>query len=838
MTLEVISVPTEVSGATSKKHEHVEGQDQMESISDEDLIQEKRTSQKMEIISLSHQSHTSPSVLTCQEDTEDEADSEDESDSEWMVFPVNMLGVKWEPTGEADQEDSESILHEDDGEHEVVEEQRATDPLMNELPIPDPTPEPDSAFSQMEVFDTPKEQALGQFGQVKVCTPWSFKLPLSWCRSKTPDAPQNRRETQDDDDCDTEDSCDYSSDSGHNFMTPLSSDGLEAENENEGIENLQVCQIISKKADIAADAVISLLSDSEDENNQSSAARCNRELTKNMLERRPSPVDSPDLECLTPCHKEVRQADTGTKTVNKQGSTQRSTGVIIISDSEDENNENGVNLKDQAVLSSEFSSDGDAPSIEKGRNTETLHNSHGAAKGELTESSLSQSHKHVNLKGGLLLTGKIKKLIKVKLHPDQRKYKEKKNMKLERLLQSRTSGDSAHSPPQSVDSGVDPPKACPQHVQQMDSGRIYSERQQEKEVIKENVSKKTKRAISTEVDAADSGSADGECGPVTSRKQNSGSAGEVPERQTRSVESASTEVCSELKQRDSRQGTFKKRKLKQPSIEKESSDHCYDDAQNTFSRKKMTKESHLSENSQEDYFQSLGTDRGIQRLFVQESSPSGEFLKLVAHSKNKMVEPSSKESDLSKKDVYKTVKGKIFPKPRPPDHTHHPTPLSESREGSCSSTPAWSSSKPEQAHAGSNTPTPDYPPGLQKGPSNVTSTKEQIRNSWQRSFVPTRRDRKSSLEEGVKIKNHYDSRKEAKPGPHHHNRLPRRRHSSHESVTPLMKRTKFEAMQWTQAINREASFKRRFPVSEGYKWKNKTSAMTNKRHRSPPGSYQ
>ncbi|KAE8281563.1 hypothetical protein D5F01_LYC20551 [Larimichthys crocea] len=69
-----------------------------------------------------------------------------------------------------------------------------------------------------------------------------------------------------------------------------------------------------------------------------------------------------------------------------------------------------------------------------------------------------------------------------------------------------------------------------------------------------------------------------------------------------------------------------------------------------------------------------------------------------------------------------------------------------------------------------------------------------------------------------------DSSREARPGHSQYDRAPRRRHNSHETVTPLMKKAKCDAVEWTKAINREDPKKRKsFSVGDNYKWSEKAT---------------
>ena len=53
------------------------------------------------------------------------------------------------------------------------------------------------------------------------------------------------------------------------------------------------------------------------------------------------------------------------------------------------------------------------------------------------------------------------------------------------------------------------------------------------------------------------------------------------------------------------------------------------------------------------------------------------------------------------------------------------------------------------------------------------------------------------------LRTNYDSRRQARPGSSHSDRVPKQRRNSHESATPLMKRAMSEAKHLTKARNRD-----------------------------------
>lgn len=219
----------------------------------------------------------------------------------------------------------------------------------------------------------------------------------------------------------------------------------------------------------------------------------------------------------------------------------------------------------------------------------------------------------------------------------------------------------------------------------------------------------------------------------------------------------------------------------------------------------------------------------IPRLFVQQTSPPSSRLQLAKEFKGRPGKVKSRSAKAVSKDLLKnpgqsgkgrrceaniTVQGPGT-KARPaPGHggssssTNGQLPkarqslpssgLSPSAERPASSGPGMlvprtlSSSRPNL-----NT-SKDHLSAPAKGPPSTAAiplAKQQVISAWSQSHVPIRRDRKHSLEEHLKAASSDSSRK-ARPGPSY-----RRRHSSNEAVTPLMKKAKLVAIQRTKDIN-------------------------------------
>uniref|UniRef100_UPI003AAD6E0A uncharacterized protein n=1 Tax=Centroberyx gerrardi TaxID=166262 RepID=UPI003AAD6E0A len=178
--------------------------------------------------------------------------------------------------------------------------------------------------------------------------------------------------------------------------------------------------------------------------------------------------------------------------------------------------------------------------------------------------------------------------------------------------------------------------------------------------------------------------------------------------------------------------------------------------------------------------------------------------------------------------------------------------LCQPRDGSASSNKCLSKSKqgPSISRGLSSSK-------VQRSNSSESSARQQLRNDWQNSYIPTRRDKKNSFGTEVDFRTspthskstpgreHYDAGRDVRPGPSHCDRPPKQRHNSHESATPLMKKSIDQAKRWTNDIQRKSPYERRGSVGENYKWADKTttanktkgSSRERKRSRAPPEPY-
>ncbi|KAL3976546.1 NLR family CARD domain-containing protein 3 [Sarotherodon galilaeus] len=835
---------------------------------------------------------------------------ETDEDDDWLVMPIGVLDVKWEPADEG-QADPETVSQHD-GEHEDQVKQSDTNPAVCEVPRSVPNHVPASAFSMMEVFDTPSH--LAKVIQSRETMQQSFMVPSSWGTTETKaHRPQNRESHSDPDDtCETEDSSDYSSDSGRNYLTvskqllnnlsvPASAEkndsDSEKENEDHEMTNLQQSQTGDRSKPSEKDDIINLDSDTEDEGVQS----CPETKTKRLFSmhtensgaaslnqlKKPSP-ESVDGQCrtvkgnrqtnglkstLSRCCNEVIQSGNSdlsqrTEKCNNTGShhgikaqnISDDPSVIVIFDSDDEEKQSNRQVKRKGVFS-EPASGGSTScgeqvrDIEKNRSPKANNREPSMPCADSPKSQHQPKPQQTQIKEkkqdvtfSQSNSIKKRKLIKVKMTPERVQQNDNKqttskiveqhlddaqnslcaSQKTQMNLSSKNCSER-----QSVDTEVDITKAHHHHVQQK-AQRQTSEtvqREVEKHLNKEE---RETRVLSSETEDSDD---------TLIYIQTSPPFMDYPRKNPQSADRGMGSICHQ-------------------HVEQKASGHM---TSNTMDRKverdlkKQRRKTRVLSSQTEDSDDTLIYAQAspscsdseddstmtpvIPRFVVQKSSPPSESLKLLKQStvqrrgKNESQATPETHTETSKTDSKKKkqqgAEGKLVSKPKPISDAHHTEPFSRSAHSSSSSRQCSSSSKLQRTHSDRNASTLNRSHTPTKGPPSSTSmqssAKEQVFSDWRNSFVPTRRDRKSSLESNLRARNNYESLREARAGPSQRDKPHKRRHSSYESVPPLMKRPKDEAIQITKARHQDAPLEQRYPVSKGYKWKNETSFMANKR---------
>lgn len=253
-------------------------------------------------------------------------DGDDDEENDWNVMPITILNLNFENT--------------DDGE---CGGKTSSSFITARLGRPTPNPVPASAFSQMEVFDTPAQQELAvKCGQV------SFVVPSSSINLQgTSNFLGSREElcSEAEDSCETDDSLDYSSGSECNYLTVsnqvvgnLSSSLINnVSSDSEGKNQGKLTKNLQKSSNVI------VCIDSDDETNSENSGTCTsnkaeplKSHCKNVVV--PSALD-PATAQLQVGHTETTNLGQGTAkglcAKNKQTNSDDDV-IIILSDSDDD----------------------------------------------------------------------------------------------------------------------------------------------------------------------------------------------------------------------------------------------------------------------------------------------------------------------------------------------------------------------------------------------------------------------------------------------------------------------------------------------------------------------
>ncbi|XP_037616055.1 dentin sialophosphoprotein-like isoform X2 [Sebastes umbrosus] len=896
MTVETSQVPEprdEQSPLENEGYGHVQGQAQIktEILTDEEAIPKQQVSLKTETLEIAQ--HCSSCFVEpdygfedlsnpkCNRETQTNhfvsnipsfvLKAEDETDDEmdYDCLDISVLDLKFEPEDEDQDSLEKSVL--EVGETEDEERQCDTSPTP-------PKPVLAFDFPQLPVYDT-KES----FIQAVTCR---FEVASG---ESTPEhemvseEAQNRRQSVDS--CVTEDSCDYSSASEHNYLTvsrkmlkkrsaprPSKTDVSASEKEGEGDEFANMQKGQTRSFDKSG---------------------CMQKLRR-LIEARAG------------CSKDVQPETNGQQISTKDDV------IVIVSDTEDEGDHYCKRAKrkrkEKRILFSSASEDsGDAPCSQQKRHSPgTVGRQCGTVKEKLPENRLPSADSSAP------------------------QHRSNHDTPTEEMLQD-ASSDLSHS------AGQIKTKAASEHVE----GVINVDSDTE-----DDNDQKYKKPRRMRFFSSDSDSGDAPCVEPETRLSSADSS--LPQRQSKlhdtQLKDVMPDACSDLshnrkksglpieaksgsadvRHKADRQTVSKKRVVFHDSVVEEGhfskkkedkkgiSSGSGDSSGDLFATKsrrstetvdrlcgtanKKPKRKRLSSEDSEqqpwsldmEVHSTLGSNPVIPRYIVK-CSPSNTSLILLkeprVHRRGKDGTRSSQTSTASSKKTDSREKNKApLHRNKPVNDRHHATKhnvqanvpkprisrqLSSHRQegpstsfSSLSSTSSASSrglSSSGETSASSSLPSSkqstsiprQYLPlsklqrshsyGSPSTSSSATmplSAKEQLNKDWKDSFFPTKRDKKHSvrIEEDFKATN--DTLWEVRPGPSPHDKTPRQRH---KSEPPLLKKIKIVALQRTKDINRDAP-KQRCTVGEGYKWSKKPtvamptkgSSREGKKCRSPP----
>ncbi|XP_008300114.1 uncharacterized protein LOC103372291 isoform X2 [Stegastes partitus] len=806
--VEMPSSPPDVSEPSVKQYGHV--QVQVKSILDEKLIAMKQMTPKSQTphvaqhCSFPHFGETDDDIecvtsakcdyarqagwqINCSyspsSDLKDEDETDDEMDDDWDVIPLVISELKLVlPEDGADPE--EALLDVD--EHGDKVPQGGSSPTLCELRRPPPVQVPPSAFSQIEIFDTCES-----FQRAKALQFGIFPQFLSEesFPERDPKPHHSRKDwySEPEDSCETDDSCNYSPVEERNHLTvsrkllnhlsaSASSETDDSESEKEDVidevTNLQNDQIRSRQSTHKKEDTGILTSDSEDE--------CDQNSTNKAKRRRISSLQKA-VSAAVPCSPPKRHSpDT----------------VASVCESAEEN-----------LLKRRF------PAAHSSKRTENIVRS-----------------KHVQHAVLPQNVSDAESVIVIDSDTDDdhsqnyKKAKRKKEFSLEWagagddacVTQERTPVDTEY---ETAEEKLQERRPCtdsskPQHG---------SERQ-------DTLSEKEMQDASFDLSNS-----------VKRRELSEARTGSMHVHQKTNTRMTS-KCFHESDQVVTKDHTLKKKaktKRRTPSSEAEDSDLTFGNAQRSpYVNNKPQKTVQSAKDSSKkppqsgrdrDEDSTLGSNPVVARLSFDNFPQCSEHLKLKnykAHGRDEDETPkkptsTSKNVDSCKtktQPLHKDRQGTCFSKPTPGNDTNHVTPASKSKESSSHPRKRFSLSKLQRPRSYDMPSTFTNPYSPTTGPSAMTL----VTNKWRDSYFSTRKDKKTSVgtEEGLRSTNNPDLLKEAKPGRSQRRRAPRRRNSTQESATPLMKKTMDEAREWTKARNRDSSSEQTdHRVGKGYKWR-------------------
>lgn len=654
----------------------------------------------------------------------DEADNEmeDDDDDDWIVIPVSIGDIEFEPNKE-EEEMKLVLLH-----HKETEEQwGATSPKRHRVNQATPEPAPAAVSSQLEVFDTWDSYLKAKSEQLNLCR---STLLNKQNPEGDPHSTQNRGESN----SETEDSCDYSSESEHNYLTgnrqllkETSAPDKETENKASNMQRDQICHKIkelltsarakSKDAQLKTnrqkvsekDDVIILDSDTDDESDQNCQKKAQRILTS-CSDDSGNSLHHPSQNHQTKSGPEQVDPD-----LNRPDITPQESILIIDSESEDEGDQNHTNR--QNLLSLDSSEGGNM-----------------RKSGQLTESK-EQNQRETN-----------------RLTSLKRTHSSEWNEKNDCICEKKSAVERP------VSSGSDNSSTTSLAAQNRTAAQTGNDPDGT------TTQKSPKTTLSTK------DSSDELPQPVVT---NTDSSNPVIHRLfVKDAPFSSRCLLSEdSRRRLDKVGT---QSTKTPTATKLTSRNDRHDCTSTTNDKGRANVTNPRPASKQ---MSSSSRQGPSTSVRRSASTSGQFSEVRQRSASGGLSLSVGTSALTK--------------------------------GTSVSSQQLSSSKLKRSHSYSNTSTMDDPHTLTKDPSCSTTTqsdaKKRLRHEWRCSF-PTNRDRKPSLgTEKLLRTTTSDSSRDARPGPSHRSRAPRQRHGYSKSSTPLMKKTKLEAIQRTKDINRTTS---------------------------------
>ncbi|XP_028426125.1 uncharacterized protein LOC114549957 isoform X2 [Perca flavescens] len=807
-------------------------------ISVKELVPKKQVSPDAERRDIAHCSspfvetdETGPLYPKC--DSGPLSEDETDDDDDWLFIPISISDLKFE----SDNEDQDSPeIHVIDG-GETGDQEQQCDNNPTHWPSPKPVP---ASPSQIETFDT-----LASFMKQALCR----STPEHGLDSEgKPQPTKNRRESVDS--CATEDSCDYSSSLGHNYLTasrlrsePLLIETDDSEGEGNDVTSMPTSpnksldksgmkslrktngQNIPRKDDI-------IILDSEDESDQNCKKKAETEgrpetmdsqrgtVKEKLKKTRPLPVDSP-----APRHQPIHQ-DTPFEEVTRDACSDPSPStemigplieakaaskkkIVIIIDSDTDDDQNYMTPRRNSI-SSCGSDSGDAPRVEQNQQSpKTVDREYRTAKENLPETTRSVPNPSLPHPQSTLQDTQLKEVTQGACS-DLSDGREKCGQLIEAKC------DSEHVQHKTNRQTTSKRKAF------CDSGKVVEKSHSSKKKAKtkgilSSGSEDSGYSLCAPKDRPSTETVDRLRGTVIVKQPKKRSSEDSSEKQPQSV-------CREVEASLGDCPVIPRFVLVEPPQHNQSW--------------KLVKETAVrgqgkagSQSPKTSMASSNNTDSCANKKvrFVLTSKPAND-----QHRTTENIQANVKPRIFSRQHSLPTFSG-----------SSSSSDLSEARQSSSSSRdftrsaslPAAkqstsilkhvSSSSLQQSRSYSNPSTLNPPDSPTKGPSSSGAMqslkKKRAKEIWEQSYIPTRKDKKTSpgMKEDLRTTTNHLKRA-ARPDR-------RRRQKSQKSSTPLMKKSKIEAIgmtkaaaiEMTKAAGRDPPGEQRNFVGDNYKWSEK-----------------
>nr|XP_020457109.1 uncharacterized protein LOC109960953 [Monopterus albus] len=694
-------------------------------------------------------------------------------DDDWIFIPVIMSSLKFEPENATGGNTDQVVL--EDGE--TGDEERRDEKSLTQCDLdgPDPKPVPASSALLIEVFDTPElflqaktKKKVQNFEVASVRSTPEHEM------EGEPSTPQNGRELfleprdgfESEDSCETEDSCDYSSASEHNYLT--------------------VPRQWFKPAALSSETEDSL----SEKEREHEATNVQIGQTKN----------GDKLGCMQKLKKliEMKGVSKHVQPKTKRKRISKDDPIVIDSDTEDELDQNCKKMRLSSAPKHMQDECHDLPhsaEVSKGLNETKVDPEH---------LQLENNRKSISQEDCIIILDSDTE------HESDQKYKRVKTKTL--FPSAAVDGSGSRKSGQLTE-----PKAetkCVEHETKKQTSKRETVHDSDKVVKKDHINKKKAIGERHSSGLGNSGSA---LQNRHSTEQLSSFCGTTNRKPQKTTSEDSPEMLPHSGGKEAGPPLVSNPVITRLIVDEQ---HDYLKLSKESKGHRQVKDKSLTQTptTSSTKMDICEKNTGKQGKFVPKSKPASdthcETKNTVQASAAKPIQVSRQHS-LPQEGPSSSISSLASMSGQHSEARHSSASLRTSSlsgetssslsKSNCSTSfpgTQFSLSKLQRSH--SNPSTSDHASAPTKGPSSCAtmqpSVVKKLRADWKDNYIPTRRDKKTSLGMEEAFVNH--NRKEPRPRPSHSERTPRQRQNSYDTQTALMKKTKNEARLWTNHKHR------------------------------------